>query len=225
MRFKGTITEWNDGRGFGFINPAEGGPRVFCHISAFQGRPSRPAAGQVVTYELARDERGRPRAQQIRPSGQAASSRHQAATPPQLGRAITLSGLFLAAVLALAVSGSLSWKVPAWYFGASVVLFLFYGWDKTAAEGGHWRTREQTLQLLALIGGWPGGWVGQQAFRHKSRKVSFQVAFWLAVLLNVAALAWLVYAGGDLAILDDQGGYGASGGSGWMLACGRQLEA
>ena len=63
------------------------------------------------------------------------------------------------------------------------------------------------------------------AFRHKSRKVSFQVAFWLAVLLNVAALAWLVYSGGDLATLDDHGRYGASGGSGWMLACGRQLEA
>jgi uncharacterized membrane protein YsdA (DUF1294 family) len=154
---------------------------------------------------LARDERGRPRAQQIRPSGQAAASRHQAATPPQLGRTITLSSLFLGAVLALAVFGSLPWMVPAWYFGASVVLFLVYGWDKTAAEGGHWRTPEQTLQLLALIGGWPGGWIGQQAFRHKSRKVSFQAAFWLAVLLNVAALGWLVYAGGDFAILDDQG--------------------
>ena len=69
MRLKGTLVEWNDARGSGFIEPVAGGERVFCHISKFAVRSRRPALGQCVTYELSRDERGRLRASQIRPPG------------------------------------------------------------------------------------------------------------------------------------------------------------
>jgi len=197
MRFKGTLAEWNDDRGFGFIDPAEGGARVFCHISAFQERSGRPSVGKVVTYEAARDDRGRPRAQQIRYAGKPPRSAGKPGPVPRPGRAMAISGLFVALVAGLAAAGYLSWLVPAWYMGWSGALFLLYGWDKTAAEGGRWRTKEATLNSLALIGGWPGGWIAQQAFRHKSRKVSFQVEFWIAVAINVAALAWLVKSGGN----------------------------
>lgn len=202
MRFKGTLAEWNDDRGFGFIDPAEGGARVFCHISAFQERSGRPVAGKVVTYEAARDERGRPRAQAIRYASKSPRPARKPGSVPHPGRAITASGLFVASVAGLAVAGYLTWLVPLWYMGWSGVLFLVYGWDKVAAEGGNWRTQEATLNSLALIGGWPGGWIAQQAFRHKSRKMSFQVQFWIAVAINLAALAWLVRAGGNpLALL------------------------
>jgi uncharacterized membrane protein YsdA (DUF1294 family)/cold shock CspA family protein len=203
MRFKGTVAEWNDDRGFGFITPAEGGARVFCHISAFQERSGRPSVGKVVTYEAARDERGRRRAQQIRYAGKSAHPALKPGSVPHRGRTMAISGLFIALVAGLAASGYLSWLVPAWYLGWSAALFLAYGWDKTAAESGRWRTKEATLNSLALIGGWPGGWVAQQAFRHKSRKVSFQVEFWIAVAINVAVLAWLVQSGGNpLALLE-----------------------
>ena len=202
MRFKGTLVEWNDDRGFGFIDPAEGGARVFCHISAFQDRSGRPSTGRLLTYELGRDERGRPRAQQVRYAGKPSRPARRSASTPHAGRAVALSGLFGVSLAALALGGYLSWLVPLWYLGWSGVLFLVYGWDKTAAEGGHWRTKEATLNTLAMIGGWPGGWIAQQAFRHKSRKVSFQVQFWFSVAINIAALIWLVWSGGDpLALL------------------------
>lgn len=54
--------------------------------------------------------------------------------------------------------------------GASAVTFLLHARDKTAAEGGHRRTPEATLNAFAVRGGWPGAWVAQQAFRHKYRK-------------------------------------------------------
>ena len=69
MRLKGTLVEWKDDRGFGFIEPAEGGDRVFCHIKAFDVRVRRPIAGDRVTYEVAKDKDGRLRANHVRPVG------------------------------------------------------------------------------------------------------------------------------------------------------------
>lgn len=69
MRFKGTLTDWKDDRGFGFIEPAEGGDRVFCHIKAFDVRVRRPIAGDRVTYELGKDAQGRLTAIKVRPVG------------------------------------------------------------------------------------------------------------------------------------------------------------
>ena len=55
---------------------------------------------------------------------------------------------------------------------------------------------ENTLHLLALLGGWPGALVAQAQFRHKTRKVSFRAVFWLTVAVNLAALGWLAVEGG-----------------------------
>ena len=69
---------------------------------------------------------------------------------------------------------------------------MAYALDKSAAQQGAWRTRESTLHLLALCGGWPGALVAQQTLRHKSSKAEFRMVFWATVLLNMAALGFLV---------------------------------
>jgi uncharacterized membrane protein YsdA (DUF1294 family) len=61
---------------------------------------------------------------------------------------------------------------------------------------GAWRTAENRLHVLALLGGWPGALIAQQVLRHKSRKASFRFTFWVTVVLNCVALAWLFTAGG-----------------------------
>jgi uncharacterized membrane protein YsdA (DUF1294 family) len=78
------------------------------------------------------------------------------------------------------------------YVVASAVTIVVYALDKNAAMNGRWRTRESTLHWFALAGGWPGAWIAQRLFRHKTRKGSFIVVFWLSVMLNLAALAWVV---------------------------------
>lgn len=59
-RRQGVVTRWNDQKGFGFIEPAAVGRRVFVHVSAGP-RGQRPVDGGAVTYVEVRDERGRVR--------------------------------------------------------------------------------------------------------------------------------------------------------------------
>lgn len=78
------------------------------------------------------------------------------------------------------------------YVVTSVIAFALYGFDKAAARQGRRRVPEATLHLWSLLGGWPGALAAQQLFRHKTRKMSFQIVFWLTVVINSAALAWVL---------------------------------
>lgn len=99
---------------------------------------------------------------------------------------------FVAALaIAVVVLGIPLW-LPAVYGVMSVLAFLAYGLDKSAARRGAQRTSEQTLLTLSFVGGWPGALVAQQLFRHKTRKRSFRRAFWARVVTNVLLLAAVV---------------------------------
>ena len=78
----------------------------------------------------------------------------------------------------------------ALYFAASVITFMVYALDKSAARQGNGRRRvpERTLHLLGMVGGWPGALLAQKLLRHKSRKRAFQIVFWMTVALNCGAL-------------------------------------
>ncbi len=54
----GTVKWFNATKGFGFIQPDEGGADVFVHISAVERAGLRSLnEGQKITYELERDKR------------------------------------------------------------------------------------------------------------------------------------------------------------------------
>lgn len=65
MRIAGSLTKWNDDRGFGFITPAQGGPEVFVHISAFPKDGHRPTLGERLTFEIEIDNDGKKRAKNL----------------------------------------------------------------------------------------------------------------------------------------------------------------
>jgi uncharacterized membrane protein YsdA (DUF1294 family) len=87
------------------------------------------------------------------------------------------------------------WHVPRIvalvYLLMSLLCFVVYAWDKSAARAGRWRTRESTLLLLGLLCGWPGALLAQLMLRHKTAKTSFQIAFWVTAVLNVAGFVVL----------------------------------
>ena len=96
------------------------------------------------------------------------------------------------AVLAFLIGGvviNAYWPLPYWvtglYLVASVVCFVVYAADKSAAVSGRWRVSEGTLLLLGFAGGWPGAIVAQQVLRHKTKKASFRSVFWGSVVANV----------------------------------------
>lgn len=196
MRLQGKLNEWDDARGFGFVQPNGGGERCFVHIRAFAARDRRPSLGDVITYVIERDAQGRRNAAQVRFALQRGAARH-APSAERSGRDVlprkTLAVLFLAGLAGLTVWMHWPAWVPATYLGFSGVAFLCYWHDKAAAQAGRRRTPEKTLQLFALLGGWPGALLAQSLLRHKNRKASFQTVFWLAVAINLAGLAWLLH--------------------------------
>lgn len=191
MRLAGRIAEWNDDKGFGFVVPNGGGDRAFVHINAFQRGSKRPVVGDLISYLPGKDERGRLQARDVRHAGQKIAEKRPPSRMPR--RALGFTALALIAVLAGV--GVLPWALAGAYAGASLLSWLMYYFDKAAAERGARRTPESTLHLVDLLGGWPGGLVAQQQFRHKTIKTSFQAVFWITVVVNVAAAAWLVRTG------------------------------
>ena len=76
MRTHGTLTKWNDERGFGFISPAQGSDDVFVHISAFPRDGVRPMLNELVSYETESGKDGKQRAVGIIRPGQKHRPRH-----------------------------------------------------------------------------------------------------------------------------------------------------
>ena len=181
MRFKGKLKRWNDDRGFGFIDPIQGGEEIFVHIKAFSFRSRRPQVNDLLWFEIELGPDGKKRAKTVEFVRKTSKVNHE----PSAQRGIVT----LLAISALVLAG-IAWQAPlvllAIYLGASAVTFFAYAQDKLAAQQGARRTRESTLHLLALAGGWPGALLAQQFLHHKSRKREFRAPFWATVILNVA---------------------------------------
>lgn len=81
----------------------------------------------------------------------------------------------------------------ACYALMSIVTILAFWRDKRAATHGRARTRESTLHLLELLGGWPGALVAQRWLRHKNRKTSYNVVLWPIILLHAFIWTMMVW--------------------------------
>jgi uncharacterized membrane protein YsdA (DUF1294 family)/cold shock CspA family protein len=182
---EGTVFKWDDARGFGYIAPADGGHHVFAHIQAWPRGAGRPKLGDVVTFETELAPDGRTRASSVRSPFEVVRRESSGAAT---GTKATIS---LAGFIGLYLAVGLRWPVSPWiavfYAVVSLITFLIYAHDKVAARAGRWRTRESTLHLLALAGGWPGAILAQLLLHHKNRKASFQAVFWVTVVANAGA--------------------------------------
>ncbi|NOT13944.1 MAG: cold shock domain-containing protein [Methylococcaceae bacterium] len=58
-KIKGVLKTWKADRGFGFIKPDDGGQDIFIHISSLKKVSRRPVRGDVIYYEIAKDNHGK----------------------------------------------------------------------------------------------------------------------------------------------------------------------
>ncbi len=193
MRLSGTLRSWNDERGFGFIEPAKGGKDVFVHIKAFPPGTGRPTVGQVLTFEVELGPNGKMRAHSVHYQvNTQARKTHRVESPASwtLPRLLAIPA-FASIWLYVAIRWSVSPMAILVYIGLSLLTFLAYAVDKSAAINGRWRTPEKILHLLSVAGGWPGALLAQQLLRHKCSKPSFVAVFWITVAANAAGfIAW-----------------------------------
>ena len=67
----------------------------------------------------------------------------------------------------------------------NLIAFLAMYVDKRKAKYGRWRIPEQTLFILALIGGSIGSIAGMYTFRHKTKKLRFSIGFPVILILQI----------------------------------------
>ena len=106
---------------------------------------------------------------------------------------IIIALLFLGGLGFFFIEQRLELWIIASYLTLSSWMFLLYGVDKRNAIKGRWRVSEKTLQLWALLGGWPGALMAQQAFRHKTQKRAFVFVLWLGILINASIFTYYLY--------------------------------
>lgn len=103
---------------------------------------------------------------------------------------ISLALVALAGLGVTVLAGLLPMMVLIAVSAISIITFLVYWWDKSAARKGSWRTPETTLHILSLCGGWPGALIAQQVLRHKTQKQPFRLILWTTVLTSTGVLVW-----------------------------------
>lgn len=166
------IVEWNDEKGYGFLQVGQG--RLFLHRRDFAERHKRPAVGDMIRFIGGVDAKGRTCAK-------------NAVHVNDGGRITGLAVLLLAGLLILPVIALFRRGVDFRWVGAyavviSAVSYGSYALDKRRARAQEWRVSEAGLHVTELLGGWPGAFLAQRRLRHKCSKGSYQLVFWLIVL-------------------------------------------
>ena len=70
----------------------------------------------------------------------------------------------------------------------NLIGFFMMCLDKRKARYGKWRIPEQSLFILALIGGSIGAIAGMYTFRHKTKKLRFSIGFPVILILQVVLI-------------------------------------
>ena len=105
MRKHGTLTKWNDDRGFGFITPAQGPSDLFVHISAFPRDGTRPRINELISFDVEEGPDGRRRAVSVMRPGQGSAKATARQSPALRNRSGPGRRARIGAVALLALAG------------------------------------------------------------------------------------------------------------------------
>lgn len=72
--------------------------------------------------------------------------------------------------------------------GINAMTFTLYGIDKFKSKKGWWRIPENTLLMLAVIGGSMGALCGIRLFHHKTKHKKFYLGVPILLVLQIALI-------------------------------------
>ena len=168
---------------------------MFFHINDYSNRHKRPIQNLKVQYYTSTDQKNRVCAVDVVPL---IGHKNNGRELRQKFFSLFLFSIFSFVLFYLFDSKQIPIELVCLYAIMSVLAFLMYVKDKNAAEWGKWRTTEETLHTLSLLGGWPGAKIAQSFLRHKSKKLSFRITYWVTVAANCGALYWLITPKGSM---------------------------
>lgn len=64
------------------------------------------------------------------------------------------------------------------------------GFDKFKSKHEMWRTKEQTLFVIAIVGGSIGSILGMYTFRHKTKHTNFTVGMPVILISQIVFIAY-----------------------------------
>ena len=116
MRFEGTLKSWNDGKGFGFISPSQGGQDIFVHISEYRAG-GRPMLNEALTFEVTLNPQGKKCAVNVQSVNvqQYAYPPDRSHRPVRVSRSGSSSRSGLKTVVALLLVAAVGWQGYAHY--------------------------------------------------------------------------------------------------------------
>jgi len=195
MRETGELVDWDDDRGFGFIQRPTGSERIFVHVKAIRQSYTRPRLGDRLSYTVGPGRNGKLAALDVDIAGANPRPREAAQRgAPELPFARNSNRVWAALTLiVLLMAAIITNRLPPWgalpYILLGLLSFSQYRADKLAAIAGVWRTSEYQLHGLDLAFGIIGGLLAQHIYRHKTSKPMFRIITWAIAALHMVLLA------------------------------------
>lgn len=194
----GQIVRWNAERACGFVQTKEPPAEIFFHAKVLQANEIEPEIGEKVQiralydYNKKRWTASAITSPQREQAEKARLKAENALLRPMKDKLMWAIPLIL---IWLALLAFLAWQLAAISTLVSGVAMILYAWDKHCATHERSRIPENALHAVALLGGWTGALLARYLFRHKTQKQPFVGIFWGTVVLNVAAVGYLIFSG------------------------------
>ncbi len=178
MSIQGTIAQWDQNKGYGYIAVENQDTQIRFHISDLANASQIPSVSEPVVFRLGADSNGMMRAIEIQ-------------RPVVFNFSLAIAIWFCSALVGSVVLLDFPLVACMFYLAISTVTYTVYAFDKHAKLTGAWRVPEITFHVLNLMGGWIGALFAQSFMHHKYNDIGFKFLFWTTLVLNILFYCWL----------------------------------
>lgn len=189
MAIQGTISEWDQNNGYGYIAVDDQEAQIRFHLFDFEAFGHPPRLRDRVQFRLAKDEQGELRAVHVE---------RQFVFNFPLAVAIWFVSTMVASVFLL----NFPPIALVSFIAISTITYLVYAVDRQWYHNSGHQIPNTVFYLLNMCGGWPGALFAQSILHHKYTGFDFKVMFWLSMAFNVGFYCWTLTYEGSLALTE-----------------------